>query len=125
MEGQGADVSPQQLSKSLMDVAVEAWRFSKLFAKLLSKLDAGEQARYQSQFLWFVKKLSENLEASGLHLVNVEGHPYDPGVAATALNVGDFAPDDRLVVEQMLEPIIMGPAGLLRAGTILVRKVER
>jgi hypothetical protein len=96
-----------------------------LFARLLSKLDAGEQARYQSQFSWFVKKLCENLEASGLRLVNVEGHPYDPGVAATALNIGDFAPDDRLVVEQMLEPIIMGSEGLLRAGTILVRKVER
>jgi len=108
-----------------MDVAVEAWRFSRLVAKLLSKLDAGEQARYQSQFSWFLKKLGESLEASGLRIVTVEGHPYDPGVAATALNVCDFGPNDRLVVEQMLEHIILGQEGLLRAGTILVRKVEQ
>lgn len=112
------------LFKSLIDISVESWRFSRLFARLLSKLDAGEGARYTSQYRYYLKCLEETLEGAGLTLVNVEGQPYDPGVAATALNIGDFGPDDVLAVEQMIEPIIMGSEGLVRRGTVMLRKVE-
>ena len=110
--------------KSLIDISVESWRFSRLFARLLSKLDAGEGARYTSQYRYYLKRLEETLESSGLRLVNVEGQPYDPGIAATALNIGDFSADDVLVVEQMIEPIIMGSEGLVRSGTVMLKKVE-
>lgn len=112
------------LFKSLIDISVESWRFSRLFARLLSKLDAGEGARYTSQYRYYLKRLEETLEGAGLTLVNVEGQPYDPGVAATALNIGDFDPDDVLVVEQMIEPIIMGSEGLVRRGTVMLRRVD-
>ena len=112
------------LFKSLIDISVESWRFSRLFARLISKLDAGEGARYTSQYRYYLKRLEETLEGAGLTLVNVEGQPYDPGVAATALNIGDFGPDDVLAVEQMIEPIIMGSEGLVRGGTVMLRKVE-
>ena len=72
----------------------------------------------------FQKKIEESLESSGLKLVNLEGQPYDPGMAASALNVGDFGPDDVLLVDQMVEPIIMGSLGLRKQGTIMLRKVE-
>lgn len=112
------------LFKSLIDISVESWRFSRLFARLISKLDAGEGARYTSQYRYYLKRLEETLEGAGLTLVNVEGQPFDPGVAATALNIGDFGPDDVLAVEQMIEPIIMGSEGLIRGGTIMLKKVE-
>lgn len=35
------------MTKSLLDVAVESWRFGKLFDRLLLKLDAGEQGGYR------------------------------------------------------------------------------
>lgn len=112
------------LLKSLIDISIESWRFSRLFARLLSKLDAGEGARYTSQYRYYLKRLEETLDGAGLILVNVEGQPYDPGVAATALNIGDFGADDVLVVGQMIEPIIMGSEGLVRSGTVILRKVE-
>jgi len=112
------------LFKSLIDISVESWRFSRLFARLLSKLDAGEGDRYTSQYRYYLKRLEETLESARLTLVNVEGQPYDPGVAATALNIGDFGADDVLVVEQMIEPIIMSAGGLVRRGTVMLRKVE-
>ncbi|MDO9102018.1 MAG: hypothetical protein Q7U50_07140 [Candidatus Nitrotoga sp.] len=112
------------LFKSLIDISVESWRFSRLFARLISKLDAGEGARYTSQYRYYLKRLEETLEGAGLTLVNVEGQPYDPGVAASALNIGDFGPDDVLAVEQMIEPIIMGSEGLVRRGTVMLRKVD-
>jgi hypothetical protein len=105
-------------------LSVESWRFSRLFSRLLSKLDAGEGTRYVNQYRYYIKRVEESLGAAGLRLVNVEGQAYDPGIAATALNLGDFGPDDVLLVDQMIEPIIMGAEGLVRAGTVMLRKAE-
>ncbi len=111
-----------QFEHSLIEVAVESWRFSRLFGKVVNKLDAGEASRYLSQLRYFQKKVEDNLASSGLKLVNVEGHPYDPGMAASALNLGDFGPDDVLLVDQILEPIIMGSDGLRKQGTVMLKK---
>ena len=116
--------SSEQMEQSLIDIAVESWRFSRLFGKVVSKLDAGESGRYINQLRYFQKKVEESLDSSGLKLVNVEGLPYDAGMAASALNLGDFGPDDVLLVDQMVEPIIMGPNGLRKQGTVMLRKVE-
>jgi len=116
--------SNEQMEQSLIDIAVESWRFSRLFGKVVSKLDAGESGRYVNQLRYFQKKVEESLDSNGLKLVNVEGQPYDPGMAASALNLGDFGPDDVLLVDQMLEPIIMGPNGLRKQGTVMLRKAQ-
>jgi hypothetical protein len=123
LDDQNVQLSPQ-LEKSLIDIAVESWRFAKLFCRLLGKMDAGEGARFINQYRYYLKRLEENLEQAGLRLVNVEGHPYDPGIAATPLNIGDFGPDDHLLVDQMIEPILMGRDGLVRTGTVMLRKAE-
>ena len=114
----------EQLERSLIDIAVESWRFSRLFARVVNKLDAGEAGRYVNQLRYFQKKVVDSLDASGLKLVNVEGQLFDPGIAASALNIGDFGPDDQLIVDQMVEPIIMGPEGLRKQGTVMLRKVH-
>ncbi len=113
----------EALEQSLIDIAVESWRFSRLFGKVVSKLDAGESGRYANQLRYFQKKIEESLDTNGLKLVNVEGLPYDAGVAASAINMDDFSTDDHLIVDQMLEPIIMGPNGLRREGSVMLRKV--
>ncbi len=112
------------LTKSLLNVAVEYWRFGRFFHRLLMKLDAGEQERYRSQFRWCQKKIEESLTDAGMRIVNVEGQKYDPGIAATPLNIEEFESESALVVDQMLEPIIMGPEGLVRTGTVTLKKVK-
>jgi hypothetical protein len=57
-----------QLERSLIDISVESWRFSRLFARVVNKLDAGEAGRYASQLRYFQKKLEESLDAAGLKL---------------------------------------------------------
>ncbi len=118
------DAINDQLERSLIDIAVESWRFARLFARVVNKLDAGEAGRYLNQLRYFQKKVEESLEASGLTIVSVEGQIFDPGLAASALNIGDFGPDDQLLVDQMVEPIIMGPEGLRKQGTVMLRKVH-
>lgn len=113
----------EQLERSLIGMAIESWRFARLFARMVSKLDAGESSRYVNQLRYFQKKLEDSLEASGLKIVNIEGQPFDPGMAASAINIGDFGPEDALLVDQMVEPIIMGPEGLRKQGTVMLRKV--
>lgn len=109
--------------KALIDVSIEGWRFARIFVRLCSKLDAGEVPRYANQARYFLKKIGDSLESFGLRIVSLEGQPYDPGMAVSALNIADFGPDDVLIVEQMVEPVVMGPEGLVRGGTAMVAKV--
>jgi hypothetical protein len=114
----------EALNHVVISMAVESWRFGRVFDRVLVKLDAGEQARYRSQFRWFMKKLEDSLEDAGLRIVNVDGHLFDPGMAATPINIEEFDANDTLMVDQMIEPIIMGTNGLVKAGTVILRKVE-
>lgn len=119
------ECDPQETERALIDLAVEGWRFQKLFTRALAKLDAGESLRFANQHRYFIKRIDECLAGAGLKLVNLEGQVYDPGAAVTALNLGDFGAEDELVVDQMIEPVIMNVSGLLRAGTVMLRKAEQ
>ncbi|MCX7164786.1 MAG: hypothetical protein NTV11_00745 [Rhodocyclales bacterium] len=120
-ETDGAEGSAR---RSLIDISVESWRFARLFARVLGKLDEAEAPRYSNQLRYFVKKLEDGLDSVGLKLVSLEGQLYDAGMAASPLNIADFGPEDRLVVDQMIEPILMGPDGLVKGGTVMLKKVE-
>ncbi len=117
-------MASEAMRNAVISMAVESWRFGRVFDRLLTKLDAGEQNRYKSQFRWFIKKVEEALEQAELRIVNVEGHPFDPGMAATPLNIEEFDTKDALMVDQMLEPIIMGEEGLIKTGTVTLKKVQ-
>ncbi|TXN77968.1 hypothetical protein FV234_23260 [Methylobacterium sp. WL8] len=120
MMADGAE--PKNVEAVLLDLALEGWRFQKLFARAMTKLDAGEALRFANQHRYFVRRIGESLQSVGIRLENVEGEPYDAGSAVTAINIADFEPDDELVVDQMIEPIVMNAAGLLRPGTVTLRK---
>lgn len=122
MENQENQVN--ELTQAVINMAVEAWRFAKVYTRAISKLDAGENSRYISQYRWFMKKNEETLAKFGITLVNMEGTKFNPGIAVNALNIADFNPDDTLIIEQMMEPIIMGKDGLLHAGTVILRRSD-
>lgn len=124
-EDKQISINPDIFKQVVISLAVESWRFGRVFERLLTKLDAGEQNRYKSQFRWFFKKVEEALEQAELRIVNVEGCIFDPGMAATPLNIDEFDAKDTVIVDQMIEPIIMGKEGLIKNGTITLRKVER
>ncbi len=119
------NAASDRLESTVIDMAVESWRFLRLFSRVVGKLDAGDGSRYVNQIRYFQRKIEAGLEANGLSLVNVEGQQFEPGMAASALNLGDFEPEDNLMVDQMVEPIIMGPEGLKRQGTVMLRKVQQ
>ena len=71
-----------------------------------------------------MKKLSENAAKAGIKIKEYEaGEPFDTGMAVTTVNMDEFAPEEALVIEQMLEPIIMNREGqILQTGTVLLRR---
>ena len=120
LDSQGLD-----LNQVVIEMAIEGWRFSRLFIRVAKRLDAGEAEKYISQLRYFLKKNEDSLQALGLKLVNLEGMPYAAGMPVSAINIDEFGPEDQLYVEQMIEPVIMGQDGLRRPGTVMLKKVVK
>ncbi|GLH77924.1 hypothetical protein SSBR45G_28320 [Bradyrhizobium sp. SSBR45G] len=116
--------SSHQPGGPLLALALDSWRFQRLFQLALAKLEAEDTARFVSQHRYYLRRLDACLAEAGLRFVSLEGQPYLTGTAAHALNLAEFGPDDELVVDQMIEPIVMDASGLVRSGTVLLRKAE-
>lgn len=117
-------VAPDASQQAVLTMAVEGWRFARISTRVLQKLDASDQARYAGQLRYFVRHIEETLAGAGLRLVDLQGQSYDAGLPVVALNLDEFGPSERLEVDQMLEPILMGPEGVLRTGTVMLRKAD-
>lgn len=118
-----AEIANAPAMTALIDLAIDSWKFARLFTRVISKLDAGEQARYANQMRFFQKRIDSAVEVAGARIVTIEGQPFEPGMAASPLNLEDFQDGDALFVDQMLEPIVMGNDGVLRTGTMMLRKL--
>ena len=116
--------SIEEHKEAVINLAIESWRLAKVFERTITQLNVDKPRRYISQIEWFVKKAEESLEDVGLRIVNVEGHSYDPGMAATPVNIEDFDIDDSLKVNLMVEPIIMEGSVLMRRGKVFLRRIE-
>jgi hypothetical protein len=106
----------------LINLAVESWRLCRLFQRSIDSRDIKAAGRQSNQVRYFQRKLEDSLAPLGLHLVALDGQSFDAGMAATALNAADFGPTEILLVDQMIEPIVMGPNGVRRTGTMMLRK---
>lgn len=110
----------EKMKKSLVSIASELFRFQRVFAKAICKLEVNEQNKYISQYAWFSKKVMKALEDAGLRIINLDGQLYDAGMAVTPLNLEDFDVNDVLYVEQTMEPIIMEGETVIKTGTVLL-----
>ena len=114
-----------ELEHSFIDLIVEAWRFSRVFKDALTKLDSEEYIRYHRRCSWFQKKLNDIAASDGIHIEEIDsGTEYDTGMSVNPLNIEDFSADDSLQIEQMIEPIIMKDASLVRTGTVILRRAD-
>jgi len=124
MSNNASIAETNELGSVVLRMAIDCWRFARVYQRLVLKLNADEQVKFFSQYRYFLKQLEDNMSAVGLRLVNLEGQPFDPGMAASAINLADFSSQDKLCVEQMLEPTIMDDNGIVKMGTVILRKVE-
>lgn len=59
-----------------------------------------------------------------MRLVSLDGQPFDTGTAATPLNGEDFGPHDILIVAETIEPTVMSDSGLVRMGSVMLKKAN-
>ena len=112
------------MENSLISIALELFRVTGVFEKVTEKLKMDEQNRYGRQFAWFTKRTSKALEDAGLHIVDMHGQIYDPGMAVIPLNLEDFAPDDILYVQQTMEPTILCHGTVVKTGTVILGRKD-
>jgi hypothetical protein len=74
---------------------------------------------------FYDRVLEDGLAEVGFKLVDFTGQEYGPQLAATAINVDDFEAREGLVVESTIEPAVVGPEGLLKSGTVTLRRGVR
>lgn len=117
-------IDTQIIQTSIIEIAIEAWRFQRVFINAMSKLDAIESNKYLNQYKYFFRKVEAALENANIRIVNVEGQKYDIGLPVTPLNLDDFDKNDNLIIEQMLEPILMSDEKLIHQGTVILRRIE-
>ncbi|MFC5420167.1 hypothetical protein ACFPOB_11420 [Bosea eneae] len=113
-----------QREASLLELALESWRFQRLFGRALAKLDPLEAARFTNQHRYFVGKIESCLADAGMRFVSHEGQIFETGTAATPLNIDDFEAEDVVVVVETIEPTVMNTSGLVRMGSVMLRKVN-
>jgi NifB/MoaA-like Fe-S oxidoreductase len=89
------------------------------------KLDASDTKRYLNQVRYFQKTIHDSLDEVGMKIVDLEGQLFDDGIAAIPLNIDEFEADDKLIVEQMIEPLIMKNGTILKQAKICLAKVEQ
>ncbi len=90
--------------------------------RLAQRLEAGERKRFESRIAYFCKRLESCLTRAGFRCVNLEGRPIEMGIAASVLNLDEYSDEDELIVEQMIEPVIVGPQGVVRIGKAVAKK---
>jgi hypothetical protein len=120
------ELSGEAGRKLVEGLAVEAWRFGRVFQRLLARADAADRGRFEGQLRWFMKKVEEALSEAGMQIVMLEGNAFDMGMPAKPVNIEDFEAGERLTVDQMLEPVIvaLNGGGVLRYGTVTLKRPE-
>ena len=119
------DADSESFEKAFIDILLESWRFSNVFRGAMPKLSGEDYDRYQGRYSWFRRRLDEIAESVGVRIVEINpGEPYDTGIAATPLNIGDFEADEDLLIENMIEPIIIYDGSVIKAGTVMLGRKE-
>lgn len=115
--------------ESLINISVECIRIVSVIRRMADKLSVKDRMRMENRANWLTSVTKNELERVGLTIIDHEGQIYETGMAVTPINLEDFEPGLELVVETTLEPLIMGPTGVLRQGKVMLmdpnaKKVE-
>lgn len=116
----------QVYEETIIKLMIENWRLTKLFQKVASKLDVSEQKRYVNQLRYFQKTMENSLQDVNMKIVYLEGQAYDSGMAVSPMNIDEFEQEDQLIIDQVLEPLIMGNDGnIKKQGLVNLRKAKK
>lgn len=108
----------------LVGLALENWRFARVFERALAKMAPADVKKFSNSHSFFLKRTSQALDKFGIRVVSLEGKAYSEGQPVSVVNSDEFEGLDHLIIEQMVEPILMGPDGVYRAGSVRLKALE-
>lgn len=111
----------------IAEFIVEEYRFMKFYVSAVNKLFPEEQKKYISAYRFHVDKISEIAQRAKLRIQSFEGTDYDEGLPVVPLNADEFEKSDILMIQQTIEPAIIGANGnaIKQGSVILTKKPEK
>lgn len=122
-EAEPRDVFPEiEAARSqVAEIAGDAWRLAKLLERVERKLQGADRDRCRIRREDCLNKLKRSLADFGVRLIDLEGRDYEAGVAIEPVGMDRFPGRRDWVIEAMIEPIVMGPNGLIKQGVARVK----
>ena len=110
----------------IAELVVEEYRFLKSYLSMMNKLFAEEAAKYKSAYQFHVDRIMDILNRSDMKIVDLTNKPYDDGLSIIALNMEDFDKKDKLIISQVIEPLIISTidGSIIKSGTVILEKIE-
>jgi hypothetical protein len=102
---------------AIVEVAVEHWRLAAWLAGGSRGADAGV-ARHA------LRKIGDFLQSAELEVRGLEGHPFDPGLAARVVDVIDdpTLPQGRTIIDETLSPLVLWRGQVIKPADIVTRR---
>lgn len=114
----------EDTTKQIIDFAVEEYRFLKSYSSLLNKILPEERQKYKATYDFHIKKIQEIMEECKLKIVELENKEFNDGLSIIALNMEDFNKEDKLIIQQVIEPLIISTIDgtIMKSGTVILEK---
>ena len=113
---------------AVAELLSESWRLNQFTRNLAAHVtDEKLRKKISNQVARFDKKFLQATQVFGLDVVDFTGAEFDAGLPVAPINLADFAADEDLIVETMLEPTIKlaNSAEIVKRGAAVLRKQVR
>ena len=107
--------------KTIAEILVEDFRFSRSYLSVVDKLFMEEKKKYESTYNFHHTKIAELAKNFHLRMVFFDGKEYNEGLPVTSLNIDEFGEEERLIVQQTIEPTILTADGqIVKIGIVIL-----
>ena len=106
----------------LARLAVDYWKLLRAFERLVADVSPEQAAKVEAQWRFSSSRLHAVLNEQGLVAASFDGQPYEPNLPVTAINTVEVAGQERLVIEQTIEPAIIDNTKVLLMGKVVLKR---
>ena len=112
---------------AVVDLLTESWRLNRFTEKLSHVADDKLRKKISNAVTRFDKHFQTTAEVFGLEVLDFTGTEFETGLPLLPINLADFAADENLFVEAMLEPTIKvaNSTEIVKLGTAILGRHNR
>jgi hypothetical protein len=108
----------------LIKLSTEYWRLLRLLEKAVKSQPFDKRPKGTAQLQYAQGRLKAILEENGLRLISYDKSPYSPNLPVTVANEDDVYGNEKLIIEDTLEPTILADGNVVAMGKVILRQGE-